>query len=346
MEYLAQEIVDFTTTNITESTAPWNNSLFTAGAFVVGKSYSITAIGTTNFTLIGAAANTVGLIFTATGVGVGTGTANTAYLTQEYALSGTYIYKCVSTHTNKLPDDNVGIFWVKWSVSNKFAMLDLSAQSKSTFTGGNLQVTFPQNRMTTLALGYYSADYVLVEILDAVGVVIYTYNSGSSVNMGVFDYYTYIYATYGYEADRTLKVPLPLWGSTIRCTFFKSANALSSSCGFLIGGAPVFMGQTLFGVGFSYNSFAVKNTDDFGTLTILKRAVQDKVDFETVIENTELSRMRREIKRVYNDIVCFIVEDESSNYENLITLGTIESAGVVLSNPKLTTMTFSVIEAI
>jgi len=46
-----------------------------AGAFVVGTTYEIMSIGTTDFTLIGAAANIVGTVFTATGVGAGTGTA-------------------------------------------------------------------------------------------------------------------------------------------------------------------------------------------------------------------------------------------------------------------------------
>ena len=46
-----------------------------AGAFVVGTTYEIMVIGTTDFTLIGATNNTVGLEFTATDVGVGTGEA-------------------------------------------------------------------------------------------------------------------------------------------------------------------------------------------------------------------------------------------------------------------------------
>ena len=50
-------------------------SLYTAGSFTVGSSYTITSVGTTSFTSIGASANTVGVIFTATGVGSGTGTA-------------------------------------------------------------------------------------------------------------------------------------------------------------------------------------------------------------------------------------------------------------------------------
>ena len=46
-----------------------------AGNFVIGQSYTINTVGTTDFTIIGAASNTIGVIFTASGVGSGTGTA-------------------------------------------------------------------------------------------------------------------------------------------------------------------------------------------------------------------------------------------------------------------------------
>lgn len=47
----------------------------TAGSFVATKEYTITSVGTTDFTLIGAVENKVGVKFTATGIGSGTGTA-------------------------------------------------------------------------------------------------------------------------------------------------------------------------------------------------------------------------------------------------------------------------------
>jgi len=47
----------------------------TAGSFTIGQQYTIRTVGTTDFTLIGAVANTVGVLFTATGVGTGTGVA-------------------------------------------------------------------------------------------------------------------------------------------------------------------------------------------------------------------------------------------------------------------------------
>ena len=47
-----------------------------AGSFVVDKEYQIVTVGTTDYTLIGADNNTIGTVFTATGVGTGTGTAS------------------------------------------------------------------------------------------------------------------------------------------------------------------------------------------------------------------------------------------------------------------------------
>jgi hypothetical protein len=51
-----------------------------AGSFIVGRNYYITSVGTTNFVAIGAASNNVGINFTATGVGSGTGTASSGGL--------------------------------------------------------------------------------------------------------------------------------------------------------------------------------------------------------------------------------------------------------------------------
>ena len=67
--------------NFTDQTKfEWYEGLTTtvsAGSFVAGTIYTILTVGTTDFTAIGAPSNTVGVEFTATGVGSGTGTAVT-----------------------------------------------------------------------------------------------------------------------------------------------------------------------------------------------------------------------------------------------------------------------------
>jgi len=60
----SEDIVDFAT-----------NDVKTATEIVAGLDYAILSVGTTDFTVIGASSNTVGVIFTATGPTTGTGTA-------------------------------------------------------------------------------------------------------------------------------------------------------------------------------------------------------------------------------------------------------------------------------
>ncbi len=64
--------------NTTSEPIVLSGTVETAGSFVIGETYQITTVGTTDYTLIGASANTVGVNFTATGVGAGTGTATLA----------------------------------------------------------------------------------------------------------------------------------------------------------------------------------------------------------------------------------------------------------------------------
>jgi len=67
-EYQVKTVTSNNTYTITSSAS--------AGGFVIGVTYVIASIGTTDFTAIGAASNTVGVVFVATGVGSGTGTAS------------------------------------------------------------------------------------------------------------------------------------------------------------------------------------------------------------------------------------------------------------------------------
>lgn len=71
------------------------DELATAGSFITGQEYVIDSIGTTDFTLIGAASNTVGISFIATGPGSGTGTAAVGYDDGDY--DETYNWLTLST---------------------------------------------------------------------------------------------------------------------------------------------------------------------------------------------------------------------------------------------------------
>jgi len=75
----------------------------TAGSFAIGFKYTIVSVGTTNFTLIGASANTVGIVFTATGVGTGTGTASKTFIAGDTGGSTDAVVP-YHNHANTLTD--------------------------------------------------------------------------------------------------------------------------------------------------------------------------------------------------------------------------------------------------
>lgn len=89
--YINGEEIKFTTVN----------PLISAGSFVVGKTYQIETLGTTDFTLIGAASNTLGISFVATGVGTGTGKANAmnAIYGLTRGVNGTGVSQFLNTYT-------------------------------------------------------------------------------------------------------------------------------------------------------------------------------------------------------------------------------------------------------
>lgn len=99
MTWAINETVALTTTG----TLPTNftpSVTVTAGSFVNATQYVIMTTGSTDFTLIGAANSNPGTIFTATGVGSGSGTAVSGfYYVNSTSLSGTVVQLCSTPPT-------------------------------------------------------------------------------------------------------------------------------------------------------------------------------------------------------------------------------------------------------
>lgn len=309
MQYIKQELTEFTSTNLTDSYPDWSPTI----KYIVEPDNALTSASVVRY--------------------------------------GSYYYRSVSDvedNQNFNPSTYENFKWVKHAVSNKYAMLDMSSNSKSIFEGGDLTVTFLQNQSSIIGIGNYEADYITIEILAPDGItILWTYDTPSNINANVYDYYDYIYEPYNLDQDFTAKISLPIQGRYVRLTFHKLLITNRSACGYLILGNPVYIGMSLMGVKFGYNSLTTKEISSFGNLDINKSFIQDIVDFETVIASTYLPRMRRELKKIYDEIVLFIIDERDvSEYENLMTLGVIQDASVVLENNVESVISFSVVEAL
>ena len=89
----------------------------TAGAFVIGTTYVIKTLGTTDFTLIGALSNTVGAAFVATGAGTGTGTADTASKI-EVLINGVYNFQYTGQLLSSSSNSKQVALWINRNGTN------------------------------------------------------------------------------------------------------------------------------------------------------------------------------------------------------------------------------------
>ena len=305
MEYVKQQILEFTDTNLVDTYPVWAE----------GTTYSFEATAPTSASIV---------------------------------RYGAWYYRSVANgNVGNNPEDTEGTWWVKYGVSNKFAMLDLKAQSFSTFDG-DMTCTFTKGNINTLGFGNYTALSITVDILDIDGItVLDTQTTSNTYYDHIEDWYTFTQVGEADIGDRATRVKLPNIGSFIKVTFNIASEFTYTSCGYMIGGEAVYMGDTIDGVNFSFASYASKETDTWGNLNIVKRAVQDLVDFETIIDSNRASSFKRKVKSVYNDIIMFIVDDtDESIFENILVLGVIQDAGVVFGNSEKTVLNFSVMESI
>lgn len=112
----------------------------TAGAFQVGGYYEIVTVGSTNFMAIGAATNTVGEIFQASGAGAGTGTA--------LLLGGGGATMIASS--SRFTADHVGSYWeLKHQRDATKVELDLSVTTPGTTHSDAIKVKGDWTFVTT-----------------------------------------------------------------------------------------------------------------------------------------------------------------------------------------------------
>ena len=138
--------------------------LTSAGSFTIGQQYKIVSVGSTSFTSIGASSNTVGTIFTATGVGTGSGTASIVWVAflgvtdliatpTVYSISGTsgfatgtYGMYGVSSSIADVPATfiNGRAFEITYVDANTYTITIVAPAVYGSVSGGNSVVAYPE----------------------------------------------------------------------------------------------------------------------------------------------------------------------------------------------------------
>ncbi len=269
-----------------------------------------------------------------------------------------YYYRSViDANVGLKPSDNPNE-WLKWQVSNRYAQIDLRASTSTEWNATTatipsddaLETTFANTGFDTLSFGGVFAKEIEVKVFDSNGTLMQTqasviYNRPNSNNWWgyYFDPFDESIAT-GDSKSASFLFRLPsIQGGHIETRVI--ARDGIAKVGYMVGGNETFVGDSLFGMSLGIEDNSQIEKDDFGVTSITKRVANTFMDLDVIFPSFQIKQMERKALTLTGD-VCLFVGDQNptSEYEHLMTLGYIESYTAVLSNPTLTTASYSVRE--
>ncbi len=167
--------VDYTITGL--NTVTFNNTpgLVNATSIVPGTEYTILSVGTTDFVSIGAASNTVGVTFTATGTATGTGTVLEETLV-EFARYNSYQIPYTATTQNLANDLDANGRRLGLATVELDDIYSFSIKLNGNLLRPNIDYTFAGTTVTFL-ISFISADILVV---SAKGYFTYVYTIEAS----------------------------------------------------------------------------------------------------------------------------------------------------------------------
>ena len=200
-------------------------STISAGSFIVGQKYTILTIGgtPTNFTLIGAASNTIGVTFTATGAGTGTGTA-TFVKSANTSIANSLSFTAFSTFTiNSVILNNGGGGYSSLPIIRAKSLYDTTDPQttenlKVKGQLGSLGILGPI-RITTSGTGYANGD--IINFIDGKG-------NGANANVTVNATGAIISTQYRYANNNSI-IQYPKGGLGYSVSHLPTLNVSSAS---------------------------------------------------------------------------------------------------------------------
>lgn len=283
----------------------------------------------------------------------------TTYNFNDVVRYGFYLYKCViDNNLNVIPTENE-LSWLFWGTSNRYGAIDLQATTTTvcnaqTKTGGlapyDLVMEFTNNKYDVIALGGVKGNSIKIEVFDSNSILVQTIEnavSGRSCVDSWWNYYNCPLVGQGGDVEENFYFRILAVSGTIKVTVTELTEDNESSVAYVIGGNSSFIGDTLFNVNMGLTDYSVKETDDFGITTLLRRQSRELMDIDIIFDSVRVNSVKRLIRGLLGRVVLFVNdESEDSAYENLLLLGYVDDFQTVLNNGVKTQASISIEEVI
>lgn len=212
----------------------------------------------------------------------------TTYATGDKVVYEQSIYESLqNSNTGNQPDTSEA-FWLRTGPSNIWAMFDNEVSTQTTSTTPLVVSVEPGQ-------AFNSAAFINVDAVN-INVKVYDFDGGSLVfeqdidldDTIINDWYDYFFEEYDIRTEAYIN-NLPPYANGVLTVSFE--NAAVSSVGNMIVGNYFDIGDTQYGLNFGIRDYSVKETDEFGITSFVRRNFSKRMEPSVMVDNTRLNKI-------------------------------------------------------
>jgi hypothetical protein len=255
----------------------------------------------------------------------------TTYATGDTVLRADTIWESVAdSNTNNAPESSP-LWWLEVGPTNPLAMFDQEV-STATSAAAPLQVVIAPGAISALALiGVSGASTVTVSVRDAPAGSL-TYENTIDMVLNEFtDWYAWFFGEYEFRQDLVL-VDLPPV-STMEVTVTVAASSGTVAVGAALFGNMTSIGGANYGVRAGIIDYSVKQTDEYGVTTFLRRAFARRLTIQTTVDNNQLNTLFRVLSALRATPTVWLADEEPRASIALTVYGFFRDFSVVIPYP-------------
>lgn len=257
--------------------------------------------------------------------------SGTTYTIGARVTYGTRIYESVvGSNIGNQPDISPSK-WANIAPMNKYAMFDTSTSTQTTAGTSLTTVVRPGAYYDSLAVLNLTGSSLNVLIKDTPGGTTILNNTYSLIdNDVVIDWYTYFFSPFTVLDTVTILDIPPYSTSEITLTITSSSAVAIGEC--LYG--PIFnIGTTQYGMTLGVRDYSIKETDSFGTVSLIKRDFSRRLNANLDVPNSELNFIYKKLNDIRTTPTVWI-PTKFSGYESAVIYGYYKDYNISIQYPE------------
>lgn len=216
------------------------------------------------------------------------------------------------------------INWLDIGPTNRWAMFD-GEVSTATQQATSITVVVAPGRSSGLALIGLQGSDASVSVYDTDSATV-VYTAAIALDAAIVgDWYQYAFEPFRQQTEWVLS-DLPPYSARITVTI----NGTSAACGAVVFGMVYELGGTLMGPRLGISDYSKKETDEFGTVTFVKRNFARRLTVDMMLTLAELASAQRLLSDLRATPAVYIPAN-GSEYAPIIIYGWYRDFGIVIA---------------